>query len=154
MFPSHDRAGGMTQAEGNRLTSYFDDFSVWSTLGTDQRITPGGYLQTFGTEQPNTSLRRRYVIQSFKVSAPAVDYTLEIRDNGTVRFRGTANGTNTFTVNEILGDTQSHYLDFTIVSDSVFTPTAQQIVIKEQYWNSLNQWADYSPITYNCTSGS
>lgn len=149
----HKQAGGMTQAEGNRLTSYFADSSVWTTLGTDQRIFPGGYLQTFGTEQPNISLRRRYVIEDFIVTAPSVDYTLEIREGGTVRFRGTATGTNTFTVDEVLGGTQTHYLNFTIVSDSVFTPTNQQIKIREQYWNSLNQWADSTLITYNCASG-
>lgn len=149
----HKEAGGMTQAEGNRLTSYFADTSVWTTSGTDQRITPGGYLQTFGTEQPNISLRRRYIIEDFIVTAPSVDYTLEIRDNGTVRFRGSATGTNTFTVDEALGGTQTHYLDFTIISDSVFTPTNQQIKIREQYWNSLNQWADGTLVTYNCASG-
>ena len=149
----HKEAGGMTQAEGNRLTSYFADTSVWTTLGTDQRITPGGYLQTFGTEQPNISLRRRYIIEDFIVTAPSVDYTLEIRDNGTVRFRGSATGTNTFTVDEALGGTQTHYLDFTIISDSVFTPTNQQIKIREQYWDSLNQWADGTLVTYNCASG-
>jgi hypothetical protein len=149
----HKQAGGMTQAEGNRLTSYFADSSVWTTLGTDQRIFPGGYLQTFGTEQPNINLRRRYIIEDFIVTAPSVDYTLEIREGGTVRFRGTATGTNTFTVDEVLGGTQAHYLNFTIISDSVFTPTNQQIKIREQYWNSLNQWADSTLITYNCASG-
>jgi len=147
----HKEAGGMTQAQQNRLTTHFNDTTNWVTLGTDQRNGDG---LLFVPYSPFGGTRTRYVIETFKVTTAPVDYTLEIRDNGGAPvFRGTASSTNTFTVDYPIEITGTHRLDFTLVSDSIFTPTSQSIVIQEQYDSGFG-WTDTATaVTYNCTSG-
>ena len=147
----HKEAGGMTQAQQNRLTTHFNDTTNWVTLGTDQRNSDG---LLFVPYSPFGGTRTRYVIETFKVTTAPVDYTLEIRDNGGAPvFRGTASSTNTFTVDYPIELTGTHRLDFTLVSDSIFTPTSQSIVIQEQYDSGFG-WTDTATaVTYNCTSG-
>ena len=147
----HKEAGGMTQAQQNRLTTHFNDTTNWTTLGTDQR-TGDGLLLVPST--PFGGTRTRYVLESFTVTTAPVDYTLEIRDTGGAPiFSGSASSTNTFTVDYPIEITGTHRLDFTLVSDSIFTPTSQSIVIQEQY-NSGFGWTDTTTaVTYSCTSG-
>ena len=147
----HKEAGGMTQAQQNRLTTHLNDTTNWTTLGTDQRNSDG---LLFVPYSPFGGTRTRYVIETFKVTTAPVDYTLEIRDNGGAPvFRGTASSTNTFTVDYPIELTGTHRLDFTLVSDSIFTPTSQSIVIQEQYDSGFG-WTDTATaVTYNCTSG-
>jgi len=147
----HKEAGGMTQAQQNRLTTHLNDTTNWTTLGTDQRNSDG---LLFVPYSPSGGTRTRYVIESFTVTTAPVDYTLEIRDNGGAPvFRGTASSTNTFTVDYPIELTGTHRLDFTLVSDSIFTPSNQSIVIQEQYDSGFG-WTDTATaVTYNCTSG-
>jgi hypothetical protein len=148
----HKEAGIMTQAQQNRLTTYFNDLTVWSTLGTDQRNNDGLLLVV---NNPFSGRRIRYVIKTFKVTTAPVDYTLEIRDNGGFPiFSGSASSTNTFTVEYPIEITGTHRLDFTIISDSVFTPTSQSIVIQEEYNDGLGWTVGVPSVTYNCVSGS
>jgi hypothetical protein len=147
----HKEAGGMTQAQQNRLTTHFNDTTNWTTSGTDQR-TGDGLLLVPST--PFGGTRIRYVIESFTVTTAPVDYTLEIRDTGGAPiFSGSASSTNTFTVDYPIEITGTHRLDFTLVSDSIFTPTSQSIVIQEQYDSGFG-WTDTTTaVTYTCTSG-
>ena len=147
----HKEAGGMTQAQENRLTTYFNDFGEWSTSGTDQRTTEGLLLIN---NPPFGGTRTRYVIESYTVTTAPVDYTLEIRDNGGQPiFTGSASATNTFTVDYPIELEGTHRLDFTLVSDSIFTPTSQSVVIQEQYDSGFG-WTDTgSAVTYDCTAG-
>jgi hypothetical protein len=103
---------------------------------------------------PFGGTRIRYVIESFTVTTAPVDYTLEIRDTGGAPiFSGSASSTNTFTVDYPIEITGTHRLDFTLVSDSIFTPTSQSIVIQEQYDSGFG-WTDTTTaVTYTCTSG-
>ena len=146
----HKEAGGMTQATQNRLTTHLNDTTNWTTAGTDQRAD-GLLLVPY---VPFGGTRTRYVIDSFTVTTAPVDYTLEIRDNGGAPiFSGSASATNTFTVDYPIELTGSHRLDFTLVSDSIFTPTSQSIVIQEQYDSGFG-WTDTTTaVTYTCTSG-
>ena len=147
----HKEAGGMTQAQQNRLTTHFNDTTNWTTSGTDQR-TGDGLLLVPST--PFGGTRIRYVIESFTVTTAPADYTLEIRDTGGAPiFSGSASSTNTFTVDYPIEITGTHRLDFTLVSDSIFTPTSQSIVIQEQYDSGFG-WTDTTTaVTYTCTSG-
>ena len=156
----HKEAGVMTQAaDQNQLTTFFSDTSVWniSGLGTDQRNSDGELTTSDNQFQDSV----RYIIESYTVNTSPADYTLEIYNNGTATgfpiFRGTASGTNTFNTGALpypLGGTTNHALSFKIISNTVFTPTNQQIVIQKQTKNSYGQWVDVgSPITYACTSG-
>ncbi len=147
----HKEAGGMTQAQQNRLTTHFNDTTNWTTLGTDQRNIDG---LLFVPYTPFGGTQTRYVIESFTVTTAPVDYTLEIRDNGGAPiFSGSASSTNTFTVDYPIEITGTHRLDFTLISDSIFTPTSQSIVIQEQY-NSGFGWTDTATaVTYSCSSG-
>jgi len=151
----HKQAGGMSQAEEqSELTTYFNNFTQWPLVFNDQRESSGA-LRTFGIEQPNVNLRKRFILNTYTVNAPAVDYTLEIRDNGGFPiFSGSANGSNTFTLNRLLENTSDHILIFKLISQSSFTPTSQSIVIQQERWDTyLNQWTSQgSPITYTCTS--
>ena len=146
----HKEAGGMTQAQQNRLTTHFNDTTNWTTSGTDQRVD--GLLLVPST--PFGGTRTRYVIESFTVTTAPADYTLEIRDTGGAPiFSGSASSTNTFTVDYPIEITGTHRLDFTLVSDSIFTPTSQSIVIQEQYDSGFG-WTDTTTaVTYTCTSG-
>jgi len=154
----HKEAGVMTQAaDQNQLTTFFSDSSIWVTVGTDQRVN-GQLVSSDNQFEPAV----RYLIESYKVSTTPVDYTLEIYNNGTATgfpiFRGTASGTFTFNTGALpypLGGTQTHELSFKIISDTVFTPTSQDIVIQKQVKNSYGQWVDSgTAVTYSCTSGS
>ena len=147
----HKEAGGMTQAQQNRLTTHLNDTTNWTTLGTDQRNSDG---LLFVPYSPFGGTRTRYVIESFTVTTAPVDYTLEIRDNGGAPvFTGSASASNTFTVDYAIELTGTHRLDFTLVSDSIFTPSNQSIVIQEQYDSGFG-WTDTATaVTYNCTSG-
>ena len=147
----HKEAGGMTQAEQNRLTTYFNNFGEYPLVFNDQRTTDGLLLIN---NPPFGGTRTRYLIQSFTVTTAPVSYTLEIRDNGGQPiFRGSASATSTFSVNYPIEISGTHRLDFTLVSSSIFTPSAQAITIQEQYDSGFGWTNSGSPITYNCTSG-
>ena len=151
----HKEAGGMTQAENqNELTTYFEDTSVWGLVFNDQRIN--GALVTIDEPMSNQE-SIRYLIVDYTVNTAAVDYTLEVYDNGGFPiFTGSASATNTFTLGNAgtLGGTQSHFLSFKLISQSIFTPTSQVVRIQKQTKTSGGWTNSGSPITYTCTSGS
>ena len=154
----HKEAGVMTQAaDQNQLTTFFSDSSIWATSPlTDQRVN-GQLISSDNQFEPAV----RYMVESYTVNTSPADYTLEIYNNGTATgfpiFRGTASGTFTFNTGALpypLGGTQPHELSFKIISDTVFTPTSQDIVIQEQVKNSYGQWVDNgTAVTYTCSAG-
>ena len=148
MFVSQSRSD---LAEQNRLTTYFNDFTEYPLVINDQRTNEGLLLIN---NPPFGGTQTRYVIQSFTVTTAPVSYTLEIRDNGGPPiFTGSASATNTFTVDYPIILEGTHRLDFTLVSDSIFTPRSQAITIQEQYDSGFGWTNSGSPITYTCTSG-
>lgn len=149
----HKEAGSMRQYSENILTTYLSDTSTWTlTSGTDFRNSDGGlfvFNSPYG-EFPFT----RYILQTYKVSIASADaYDVRISDSGALLYNSNATGTNTFSPNLTLeGQAQTYFLDFTITSNAVISPTQQVTIKRQSKINYTDAWYDNGTTTYTANA--
>ena len=149
----HKEAGSMKQYSENILKTYLSDTSTWQlTTGTDFRTADGGlfvFNSQFG-EFPFT----RYILQTYQVSIASSDaYDVQILDSGSLLYNSSANGTNIFSPNLTLeGQAQTYFLDFTITSNAVISPTQQVTILRQSKINYRDDWYDNGTATYTANA--
>ena len=149
----HKEAGSMKQYSENILKTYLSDTSTWQlTTGTDFRTADGGlfvFNSPYG-EFPFT----RYILQTYKVSIASSDaYDVRISDSGSLLYNSSANGTNIFSPNLTLeGQAQTYFLDFTITSNAVISPTQQVTILRQSKINYTDAWYDNGTATYTANA--
>ena len=151
----HKEAGSMKQYSENILKTYLSDTSTWQlTTGTDFRTADGGlfvFNQPFGDFDIV-----RYKIISYKVSIASPDaYDVRISDSGALLYNSSATGAQTFLPTDLYleGQAQTYFLDFTITSNAVISPTQQVIIKKEFKYNYADTvWQDGGTTTYTANA--
>ena len=149
----HKEAGSMRQYSENILKTYLSDTSIWQlTAGTDFRTSDGG-LFVFNSQYGEFPFTR-YILQTYKVSIASADaYDVQISDSGSLLYNSSTTGTNVFSPNITLeGQAQTYFLDFTITSNAVISPTQQVTILRQSKINYTDDWYDNGTATYTANA--